>query len=397
MADQATIGFTLTSPTSFHPAPFILPGIPQKIAPPPDGRKIDTTPQTWVTVAIGNERKLKEAGGRPPSVALWDDNGNRIGRFEAEHENPKVKIKQDSQMTLIVRHTENGKKDADTGYVMLSQGTDAICITMVQVSNGQTTTAWYGDVGHLCGMTWYHSLRQIGNQMLRSKCVWLDMKLGGKKNARAMSFHLKDFVPSHDKMRLYEKDTKYICGSTPRFKYWTNMEPGSEIPVFDPPLQYHPDSKDSRMEGRDKDPDRALDKEGQYDRHVPVYKRPKLRSASIEAFKERTYRRNNRPEVDQLSKRRGDNMDPDHIVVTEIEGQTAREICEHPNSVGYDIASYVDMKYCDLSERKLYDFCSGDITHNCYDANSTTVIGAINARGEESAPRKSYKTRSHWK
>ncbi|KAF6782738.1 hypothetical protein CSOJ01_15969 [Colletotrichum sojae] len=398
MIGQADIGFTWNSLNNIVAAPFVLQqGIPQKLAPGPGGQVQQKIPQTYVTLATGNEERLENGGGTLPYVTIWDEAGNRIGKYLPSDE--KFKVEQNSQRTMIINHHDNNRREADTGYIMLSQGKDAICIAMLQVSNGQFTAAFYGDTGANCGMSWYHSRRKFGAEILSSKCVWIDEDHSNGINARAMSFHVKDMLPSNDKMRLYEKDNnKYICRSTPRFAFWKNLEPGSDIPIFNPPLQYHEDSKAIGYEGADKDPDRALDKDGEYDRNVATYTRPKWTREAAEAFQGRTYRRNNnRPDVARLSKRQNSNINPDHIVVTEIDGQTAREICEHPNSIGYDIASYVDMKYCDLSERKLYDFCNATITHNCWDANSTTLVGAINARGEESGPRKSYKTKSHWK
>ncbi|KAF4873658.1 hypothetical protein CGCSCA1_v007258 [Colletotrichum siamense] len=388
-------GFILSGFDTFYPASFVFAdGIPK--SPFSDawtfGKPI---PETMVTVGLGDGKKLSLADGNFPSVALWNEEGQRMGQYQGHYAGH---VKQGGEKTVVIRQTMNGRKDEDPGYIMLSADNDAICIAMIQVSNSRHTSAFFGDTGYACGQSWYFSDRKMTHDLvnrLTSRCVWLDSDHSGTKNARAMSYHLKDMLPAKDKIALYNRDGhKYLC-TTRRFAWWANLKPNGWIPFYKPPLDYYPDSEDKKKEGADIHPDLILD-DKVYDKDIYL--------EQGESRKVKEYHKNNpfartkkRRSKKSLRKRQGANMDLERIVVTEIPGQTATEICEHPNSVGYDIASYVDMKYCDISEKKLYDLCSGTITTNCFDGNSTTFIGVINARGEDSAPAKAYKTRSDWK
>ncbi|UQC85764.1 uncharacterized protein CLUP02_11263, partial [Colletotrichum lupini] len=150
------------------------------------------------------------------------------------------------------------------------------------------------------------------------------------------------------------------------------------------------DTVNPKLEGTDENSTEALDR---FKYHKDVYKQ--------QGESEREYRMK-RTRSTRLSKRQGSDMDPDKQVLTGIPGQTAREVCEHPSSVGYDIVSFVDRKSCDLTKRNLYDLCAGSITTNCFDVNNTIVIGAqgLTGRSRNTSKRqiaKLYKTRAHWK
>ncbi|KAF9880631.1 hypothetical protein CkaCkLH20_01673 [Colletotrichum karsti] len=391
------LGFKLDPYQQFVPTPHIFPeGLPESSVPHTWGVKDeDKIPEIWVTVGLGNSRSLKGGEGNYPSVSLWNEKGDRLGQHDGRWSNP---LKQGGQKTMAIQQTQNGKKDEDPGYIMLSADDDAICIAMIQVSNSRHSSAFFGDIGYACGQTWYYSSRMMQKHMtdyLDSRCVWLDADHTGGKNARAMSYHLRDMIPSKDKLALYNKDGhKYLCNPTRRYSYWKNLKANGEIPFFDPPLKYLPDSADKSREGTEVDPDLVFDPTN-YDKDVYIKQGESKEDSEYHKnnpFKDRMRKRQHR-----LSKRQGSNMDIERIVVTEIPGQTATEICQHPNSAGYDIVSYEDMKYCDLSERKLYDLCSSSNPTNCFDANSTTFVGVINARGEDSAPVKLYKTKDYWK
>ncbi|KAL0778407.1 hypothetical protein CaCOL14_006060 [Colletotrichum acutatum] len=77
---------------------------------------------------------LEDAGGVFPDVAIWDDNGNRLGRYRTKLGD---KIAQSSERTVKIPNNENKGQISDPQYVMLSHDTDATCIAMVQVSNGR--------------------------------------------------------------------------------------------------------------------------------------------------------------------------------------------------------------------------------------------------------------------
>ncbi|EXF82124.1 hypothetical protein CFIO01_00638 [Colletotrichum fioriniae PJ7] len=350
-------------------------------------KPVANDPATLVTFTTGHHNDMNGAGGKIPHIALWDDFGKRIAQWHPG-KNQKMASGADGDRhgQIVVKHNQNGGKGADPFHIMLSNhDDDAICISTITVANSAVTTTFYGSTGKTCGQSWYYSDRTLGETRFTTPCVWLDGDHTDGLNAKAMSFHLNDFAPTQSKMDLYTmypgKGYPYLCKSTPRFSFWGNLLPDGWIPFFDPPLKYTSDGAD---QGADEDPDIALDKQT-YDKSV--YLRQGERKIG---------QRNNKPRTKKLSKRQGSNMDSERLIVTNIEGQTAREICEDPNSVGYDIISYSDNMYCDISEKTLYPLCSGGTTSSCFNASSVQLIGEAGpllARGE---PAKLYKEVSHW-
>ncbi|KAL2878547.1 hypothetical protein SGCOL_006258 [Colletotrichum sp. CLE4] len=334
--------FTLNSVGTFMPAAFVI-------------REVITEKpiaETWVTVVTGAGGDLKDAGGVFPDVAIWDDNDKRIGRYRTKLGD---KIAQSSERTVKIPNNENDGTISDPQYIMLSHGTDATCIAMVQVSNGRLGATVYGDTGYKCGQAWYHSQQKFKGDNLMSN------------------------------------ELAYMCKSAPRYSFWKHLILDGVVLFFYPVLKYNKDSLNPKPEGTNEDPIDALNR-FKYNDGVFVQ----------QGESEKEYRRRRRARSTRPSKRQGSNMDPDHLDLIEIPVQTAREICEHPNSVGYDIVSFVNGKCCDLTKRRLYDLCAGTIMVNCFDVNSTTIIGAQGLVGRREgsasgASAKSYKKRAYWK
>lgn len=354
-----------------------------------DGLQTKAGPQTTVSIVVGDGNAtspLSGAGGTVPHVALWDNNGNRIGQWHPSGNDDKVW--QDSQRVITVDHNQNGGKDADPLYVMLSQlDTDAVCISAIQVSNGIISGSFYGDTGFTCGQSWFYSTRAMGDSFITPKCVWLDADHTNDINARAVSFHVNDLIPATDKLDEYSANTDYLCKSSPRFSFWGNLLPNGIPPFFDPPLQYQIDSV-SGGQGADVDPDLVIDKVT-YDKSVYMYQgEPK------------SSKRASRPDKPRSTNRDGYNPDPSHLVITQQVGHSAKELCEHPNSYGPDLVSLNDGLYCDMVDKTLYNLCDKRITSNCFDLGNRRLVGLLNARGESSTAgvrQKLYENVAEWK
>ncbi|KAI1140155.1 hypothetical protein F5Y05DRAFT_424086 [Hypoxylon sp. FL0543] len=387
MADA--LGFVLDVAGAFIPLGFaIADAIP------------DNRASTIIQIMTGNGNKthpLSNGGGNVPHVAIWDQDGNRLGQV-----NPgkKAKIDQNNdpkQGRIEVMYNQNGGGYVDPGYILLSQQeNDAICIASVQVSNGAISSTFYGDTGYSCGQSWFYSSREFGDQLIMPKCVWLDGDHTNKINAKSISWHINDLVPTDDKIAMFNSNPDYLCKSTPRFSFWGDLLPDSLIPFFEPQLEYNRDAA-TGGQGADVDPDRALDKKV-YDKSVQMYLGG---NAKREPERERAA---TRPDVRPRNlKRRGNNHDPSHLVVSSKRGHSARELCEHPNSYGWDFVSTTDGLYCDMETKRMYPVCDhpGGVTHTCFDVERRTLVGAggINARGEASAvgvPVKRYESHDHW-
>jgi len=378
---MAALGFALDAAGIIIPVAF-------EIA----GAKTDSRSATVVQIMTGDGNDttpLSNGGGDWPHVALWDQDGGRIGQ---DHKDGKIDQNNDpnKEGKYEVKHSQNGGKYVDPGYIMLSQhGHDAICIASVQVSNGAITSTWYGDTGYSCGQSWFYSSRKFGADLSAPKCVWLDGDHTNDINAKAVSWHINDMIPASDKIAMYNSNIDYLCKATARFSFWGDLLPDSLIPFYTPKLEYNLDSV-SGGEGADKDPDRALDK-SVIDKSVEMYRGGHVKRTVSRAPVKRNLRR------------RGHNHDPRHLVVTEMQGHSARELCDHPNSYGHDLVSLGEDKgFCDMVEKRWYALCDGSNAGNCFDVEKRTLIGhgGINARGEASTqgvPQKRYETHAYWK
>ncbi|KAJ8121426.1 hypothetical protein ONZ43_g2117 [Nemania bipapillata] len=197
--------------------------------------KVPVEARTNVQFILGHGSKT--AGGSVPHVAIWDDDGNRIGQY---HPGSKDKIGEGEVKTITIEHSQTVPQysQADPYYVMVSLlSDDAICVAAITVANSKVSGAFYGDTGYKCGQSWFASDNKIGSDFWKPRCVWLDGNHDYGINARALSFHLNDMQPNDGKLDEYYKNINTLCRSSPRFSYWGNLLPDGIIPFFNPKLE----------------------------------------------------------------------------------------------------------------------------------------------------------------
>ena len=343
------------------------------------------SPYTSVQIIAGNGGNHDSLGGNVPHIAVWDDDGHRIGQY---HPNAGERIKAgDYSNPIVISNTQNGGEQADPYYVMLSNlENDAICIAAITVANQKVQATFYGDTGYRCGQSWFLSQNKIGSNFQKPKCVWLDADHSSDINARALSFHLNDMSAGPDKLAEYQKMPETLCHSTPRFSFWGNLLPNGVIPFFKPKLEYKVDSS-TGGEGADKDPKRVIDKPNEYNKAVYLHQGETSKRAV------RMPRRGGTA--------RGANHNPEHLIVTDHPDDNVREVCEHPNSYGWDIVSTVQSLYCDMEHKQLYNVCDSRGTRdNCFDMEAKMIVAkaSVNVQDELSTliPRKNYTSHAHW-
>jgi hypothetical protein len=183
-------------------------------------------------------------------------------------------------------------------------------------------------------------------------------------------------------MDEYNANKDALCKSTPRFSFWGNLLPDGVIPFFKPLLQYNGDN------GADVDISKVLD-----DPNHPYDKSVYLNQGENKPVKHRTPR-TNRKSV------RGANHNPDHLIISDQLSTSAKEVCDHPNSYGWDIVSTREALFCDMEHKQLYPLCCQQITKNCFDLHKRTLRGGLQTRNEDVEKLRfgrSYKTTAHWK
>ncbi|KAH4039405.1 hypothetical protein HBI95_033940 [Parastagonospora nodorum] len=321
-----------------------------------------------------NNKDPRELGGGCPDVALWDDYGQRIGQYKP---GKKCKIRTgDLSEIWNVKHkqTKPSMSQADPYYVMLSTMSDnAICISAISVVGQKIQGNFYGDLGFRCGMSWFLSDNAIGSDFTKPRCVWLDADHTNKINARAVSFHLNDLVANPDKQEQYKAQPDTICKSTPRFSFWGDMLPDGIPPFFNPRLQYTGEN------GADVDISKVID-----DPNHPYNKGPPTRKRrSTKAKREEN---------------KGSNHDITQLIISE--NDDIREVCEHPNSYGWDIVSKKQSLFCCMEHKQLYPLCTPDFKDKCFDLKAKTLRGVADMHPEEEKHMRfgrSYNSTRYWK
>ena len=91
-----------------------------------------------------------------------------------------------------------------------------------------------------------------------------------------------------------------------------------------------------------------------------------------------------------------------HVVISDIDSHSAKELCENHTSVGPDFVSTKEGLYCDMCAHELWHVCSASVSKGCFDMTSRTMRpgGGIQGRDEAServVPEKSYEKTTHWK
>ena len=98
-------------------------------------------------------------------------------------------------------------------------------------------------------------------------------------------------------------------------------------------------------------------------------------------------------------------MRPGHLIISNNPQHSAKELCEHPNSLGPDLVSTVEGIYCDMVLSEWLALCSAAVTNGYFDSDSQTIRS--NAPGHKGLqgrdvgsgreiPEKSYKTSETW-
>ncbi|GJC87112.1 hypothetical protein ColLi_09950 [Colletotrichum liriopes] len=270
---------------------------------------------TLVTLMLGDDNG---ASGNQPTIELYDNNGNALGsRVTQDHDTISRNNNLDDHIYKIQHDLHQDPMETPKYAVVHQWSSDAICVSAMQFSNGKLSTVFYGDMGAFCGQSWFFSRRRLDDQQPHPKCVWLDADHTVGFNARAMSFHLNDMLGTPDKVKMYRENGDYICKSTPRFAYWRNLQPKSQVPIFRPPLEYERDAI-TGLEGRDKDPRQAIDTV-EWDKEA--YTDPQ--AVSEAKLKRSLTSAGQKTKGAIVAKRSGTNKDISHLVVTRAEGHEA--------------------------------------------------------------------------
>ena len=298
---------------------------------------------TLVQIAIGSGTGGSNPGGSIPHVGLWDKNANRIGQFRGD---ANGHIDEATVKDIYVPNDQNGGKSEQPEYLMLTMNeSDGICISMVMASGDGVQWTWLGDMGKACGADWLPSDFKLGAGTYHPNCVWIDQDHSNGIKSQGFSLHMPDFANEQGQVDQYQDDMDTLCKSSKRMTFWYDIVADAEIPFFDSPLEY-------TDTGADVDISKIVD------RDVNLYPHAKKRSVSS-----------------RHTRRTDSNNKPGHLVVSNHPEYSAKEVCEHPNSLGPDFVSVVEGTYCDMSTSEWWYLCSKTITDGCFDLDTQKMRG----------------------
>ncbi|KAL9078468.1 MAG: hypothetical protein Q9157_002621 [Trypethelium eluteriae] len=338
-------------------------------------------------------------GGDVPGVATWDETGEGLG-WSQGYGLPAIKkpskVKAGNYRDIQVRH--NSRNNGSPTYLAISaNGNDAICVSFVAITEPSgLSRGWTGDIGAHCGGNWFYSAQIVGEGNYRPRCVWIAKGRNSiGTEARAFGVHLPDF--SGDQPGLSEqfsKDDTTMCGSQPRFSFYSEFEPGTHfLPVFKPALKYQPNGADADIS--------KLWTNGSLNGHrggIPIPWEPVGRStrggARPPGLESPIRPAMMRPQKAPGMKRDGSSSNQteagpyeDTIVVTNYKAHETEALCNSPTSAGPSLVNTEEGFFCDMTTRKRYPVCGGRTVCGCLDLGSHSTSRGLNATmGNGTAP-----------
>ncbi|KAJ8065162.1 hypothetical protein OCU04_005875 [Sclerotinia nivalis] len=361
------------------------------------------------TVRIGAGTSIKSeanTAGNTPGIQLYDV----VGRFVAKQGGSRDRIADGGYKDIKLTGGKGvGARQAQ--YISVSSGgNDALCISYIAVTwpdGGQQT--WTGDVGFTCGAFWYESqtiLDATTNYM--PKCVWLDSDGSNGITTKAMGIHMTDFTPTDDRVEQYRTDPDSMCKSAPRFKLFTNAKDADCITVFDPPLDFTPNTL------VDKDRSKVVGVAGTKSCDVKNKRRgrtevPTPRDSSLLSNSNSNININITTNIPSISNSTSIPYSFNtsaffgQLIVSNSTSHSAAGLCDSDSSRGPDFVARQegsDGVYCDMRNKKTYPVCclSGKpATGACFDVKLNTLRPPPGVAARDiGLPEKEYHTVTQW-
>lgn len=224
-----------------------------------------------------------------------------------------------------------------------------------------------------CGYANGYSITTIGHA--RPKCMWLDGDYThGNENGdgfmQGLSFHLRDFEPTDERIKYYNSNPDLLCNSEPLMHRHHKFTMASPIRVFDPPLEYDDGELDKDYE-HVPDPSLWGWSDVLHKRHVlPLLKRAAEHFTALPSFVSRLLTR--APAATSIYDRfEGTIIRSNHT------SQSAVTLCDTPSMYGPDFVSLQEQIFCDMRTRQTYPVCNTDAVEaqgTCFDLDENRLL-----------------------
>ncbi|KAL8711714.1 MAG: hypothetical protein Q9220_003885 [cf. Caloplaca sp. 1 TL-2023] len=277
-----------------------------------------TSQNTLVRICAGADDggAQKDLGGNTPFVVGWDTNLKRVG--DTAHEG--MGFIHDGQFANV--EISGGRQTPTLDFT--AWGTDGICISDVYMKWADNQAfAFDGSWFKWCNMWWYHSsisLTTSTGDEFRPPCGWLDQDKSEGHALVGFRVDMLELQNIPNKNAWGKDDVQEYCHETFKFS-------GSSQGQY---LQGNLDTTGDGNKGQRRD----------------------VSSSGSATNKTLAI-------TDSNGQRR-------KLVVSDFEGQSAQELCDSDKSRGPDFVSMAEGKYCDMSEKKVYKFCSDHTRRECF-------------------------------
>ncbi|KAG4434486.1 hypothetical protein IFR05_010029 [Cadophora sp. M221] len=354
-----------------------------------------TTIVSFTNGALNQSNGPYDGNGPMPNVALFNVNGGRVGFMSGENQGNFGR----AQTKAINVDPINKSNNEVPEYLSVSaRSTNAICISYIAVTGpNQEYWTWNGEFGKLCHLPFYYSNQPLFGSSLRPPCIWFSTD---DRFPTGMALHAIDFssigtAAADNRANQFVKDPDSLCHSVPRQHfYWGYFSELNCIPVFNPLPVATPDNVDA-------DRSQAITK-GEVGCSPGPGVKPSAREL-IELRKPSAPSKGGSVPTYGVKRRSDDSPEPKpepeslqgqsiasqsaceetHLVISNYEGHSARELCENDRSMGPDFVSRREELFCDMCTRAVWPLCSTEKSVNCFDLRKLKLrISQITRRGD---------------
>lgn len=264
---------------------------------------------------------------------------------------------------------------------LAASGANDVCIQYVELAwMGTLTSGFDGSWGKMCGQDWYWSESTWGSvdgKPYRPECWWIsNVSKTHKTQAhpnRAMWANMELLVSGANTPGANTSTATFCSDQVMKFSSTTPVDGRSR----DVPGGLNIDAPGSGPPGPAAPPPSKRNEPRHP--HMPHYYPRSAQPTGIQSAGVRptgvaatgTYPLPGQPSTESGSLRASDGTAHAQLIVSDIEDHSAQELCDHPNSRGPDFVHKTENLFCDMTERKTYPLCNGQVQTNCFALDQT--------------------------
>ncbi|PVH86192.1 hypothetical protein DL98DRAFT_601703 [Cadophora sp. DSE1049] len=350
--------------------------------------KAQTTVVSFTGGALNRTNGPYDGNGPMPNVALFNVNGGRVGFMSGQKQGNLGR----GQTNGINVDPINKSNNEVPEYLSVSaRSSNAICISYLAVTGpNQEYWTWNGEFGKLCKQWFYYSNQPMFGSTLRPPCIWFSTD---DRFPTGMALHTIDFssmgsAAADNRGNQFVNHPESLCDSVPRQHFYHGyFSELSCIPVFDPLPVATPDNVDldrsqaitqgtvecSPKPGVEPSPEELRNLRKFSSKYIPTYGVKRRSDDLLESEPDAEPDVELDPALEWSHTAPRSACDEKHLVVSNYEGHSAKELCENDRSLGPDFVSRKEELFCDMCTRTVWPLCSTGASVNCFDLTKSKL------------------------